>query len=103
MRSPTREAARAPRQLPDPAPVGVHDEQRAIGPPTAVAGEDDLPSVRRPGVRVVVHGSPLECVSCLSPVPSVRTVNTLADAGGPNAGLPKRTLFPSGEQSTVPV
>ena len=46
---------------------------------------------------------PLECVSCLSPVPSVRTVNTFADVGGPNAGLPKRTLFPSGEQSTVPV
>jgi hypothetical protein len=46
---------------------------------------------------------PLEWVSCLRPVPSVRIVKTFADVGGPNAGLAKTILLPSGEQSSVPV
>jgi hypothetical protein len=36
-------------------------------------------------------------------VPSVRIVKTFADVGGPNAGLAKTILLPSGEQSSVPV
>ena len=42
---------------------------------------------------------PVACVTCRSPAPSIPTVNTFPDVGGPKSVL-KAACVPSGEQSS---